>query len=67
MEWVFAIGIILATSVPLMSIMNSLSKILAALERIERADGNHQAIMNHLGTDAARSLQQIADRNFAAD
>lgn len=67
MEWAIGIGLILATSVPLVSIMNSLSKILTALERMERADADHQANMNRLSVDAARSLEKIADRELAAD
>lgn len=66
MEWIFGISFALIIF-PVLSIKDTLIKILATLERMERAERDHHTIMNHLGSDAARCLQHIADRTFMPD
>ncbi len=66
MEWIFAIGFTVV-AFSLLAMKDTLAKILAVLERIERADRDHHTIMNHLGSDATRCLQHIADRSFMPD
>lgn len=57
MEWAFAGGLFFLSWI-LSCCFAELKKISGALERMERMDREHHAIMNHIGSDIARNTER---------